>query len=132
MKEQDEILALLKKAQYSIKGAEVSFDSGLYDFSVGRSYYAMFYWVQAILLTKNLSFSKHSAVIAEFGKEFIKPKLIPQRFRDYLVYAFETRHEGDYGSPGVVNKDKAKKLIDESKDFFEIIESYLKEKEYIE
>jgi uncharacterized protein (UPF0332 family) len=35
----------------------------------------MFYCAEALLFSIGLSFSKHSAVISFFGKEFVKTKL---------------------------------------------------------
>ncbi len=48
----EEIKALLKMAADSIKGARLLFDDELYGFAVSRAYYAMFYLVSAVLLTK--------------------------------------------------------------------------------
>jgi uncharacterized protein (UPF0332 family) len=59
---------LLKKAHDSLSAARVLEREAMYDFSASRSYYAMFYAAQALLLAKMLSFSKHSAVIAAFGR----------------------------------------------------------------
>jgi uncharacterized protein (UPF0332 family) len=106
LKEENDILELLTKARESLKAAEMLFDGRFYDFSAGRSYYAMFYATEAVLLSKNLSFSKHSAVIAAFGKDFIKTKIFPQKMRDSLVSAFELRQMGDYGSPGTHEASK--------------------------
>lgn len=124
MNEENDILELLTKARESLKAAEMLFDGEFYDFSVGRSYYAMFYATEAVLLSKNLSFSKHSAVIAAFGKEFIKTKIFPQKMRDSLVSAFELRQMGDYGSPGSISKEKAQTIIEQAKEFIEIVEEY--------
>ncbi len=63
----EEIDALLKMADKSIRGARLLFEDGLYGFAVSRSYYAMFYLATAVLLTKDLNFSKHKAVVAAFG-----------------------------------------------------------------
>ncbi len=68
----EEIEALLKKALDSIKGARLLFDEELYGFAISRAYYAMFYLVSAVLLTKSLNFSKHQAVVAAFGQHFVK------------------------------------------------------------
>ena len=130
MKEQNEILDLIKKAKDNIEASELLFVNGFLDVSASRSYYSMFYATEALLLTKNLFFSKHKAVIAAFGKEFIKTKVLPQKLRDYLVEAFDKRQMGDYGSRGIISKDKAKKLLDQSIEFIEAIEEYLKEKGY--
>ncbi len=124
MKAEKDILELLTKARESLKAAEMLTEGQFYDFSAGRSYYAMFYATEAVLLSKNLSFSKHSAVIAAFGKEFIKTKIFNQKMRDSLVSAFELRQMGDYGSSGSVSKEKAKKLIEQAKEFIEIVEEY--------
>jgi len=125
LKEEKDILELLTKARESLKAAEMLFDGGFYDFSASRAYYAMFYTTEALLLSKSLSFSKHSAVIAAFGKEFIKTQIFPQKLRDYLVSAFDLRQLGDYGSPSSVSKDKAQTLIERAKEFLQAVEGYL-------
>ncbi|NVM30809.1 MAG: HEPN domain-containing protein [Candidatus Helarchaeota archaeon] len=130
MKEDKDILGLLKKAKESIKGAEVLFKEKLYDFSVGRSYYAMFYTVQAILLTKNLSFSSHKAVIATFGKDFIKSGEIPSDLHRHLRDAFRLRQAGDYSIQPSVNKEQAQILITQGQEFLKIVEEYLNKKGY--
>jgi uncharacterized protein (UPF0332 family) len=52
---------LLKKAHESLLAARILEREEMYDFSASRAYYAMFYAVQALLLAKDLSFSKHAA-----------------------------------------------------------------------
>jgi len=70
---------LIEKAKKSASAAKKLLESGYSDFSVSRSYYAMFYATEALLLAKNLSYSKHSAVISEFGKKFVKTGIIPSK-----------------------------------------------------
>jgi uncharacterized protein (UPF0332 family) len=130
LKDDKDIKELIKKAKESLKAALKLYEEGFYDFTASRSYYSMFYAVQAMLLTKDLSFSKHSAVIAAFGKEFIKTKEIPEKFHTILNSAFDLRNIGDYGSPGAVSKDKAKVLIEQAKELIKEIEEYLRNKEY--
>ena len=60
---------LLQKAGESIDVAELLIHQGFYDISASRSYYAMFYIAEALLFSKGLAFSSHSAVIAAFGRE---------------------------------------------------------------
>lgn len=40
--------------------------------AVSRAYYAMFHAAEAILLTKDMKFKKHSAVISAFNRVFCK------------------------------------------------------------
>lgn len=92
----EEIQALLRKADQSTKGARILLNEGMFGFAVSRSYYAMFYLVTALLLTKGVKFSKHKAVVASFGQHFIKTNIFEHKFHQYLVEAFEQRQIGDY------------------------------------
>jgi uncharacterized protein (UPF0332 family) len=131
MKQDTDILELVNKAKQSLEAAKSLFEGGFCDFSVSRSYYAMFYAVEALLLTRNLSFSKHSAVISAFGREFVKTKIFPQKLRDYLVSAFDMRQLGDYGVPGSVGEDEARKLLEQTEEFVRAIEARLTEDGHI-
>ncbi len=64
---------LLLKAQQSLGAAKLLLDHNYPDQATSRAYYAMFYIAEAFLEGQGLSFSKHSAVIAAFGREFAKP-----------------------------------------------------------
>ena len=122
---QEDIQDLLKKSLTSLKASKTLTENGFYDFSASRSYYTMFYAAEAALLDKGLSFSKHSAVVAFFGKEFIKTGELPERLHRYLVDAFDIRNIGDYGAPGSISKEKSEELIENSEEFLNQIENYL-------
>jgi uncharacterized protein (UPF0332 family) len=121
---------LLQMAKESLEAAEDLFKSKHYGFSASRSYYAMFYVAETVLLTKNFSFSKHKAVISAFGKEFVKTGLLPQPLHRYLRNAFKLRQLGDYGFPGSVSEKKAQTLIEQTKDFIRTVEEYLVKEGY--
>jgi len=63
---------LLQQARDSLAAAKLLLNNGYAGYSAARSYYTTFYVVSAILLGRNLSYSKHSAVISGFGREFVK------------------------------------------------------------
>src|SRR5215813_9794049 len=67
-----EIQLLLDKADDSHAAAKILIDKGFIGFSAAQSYYTIFYLVEALLLSKGLRFSSHSALIASYGKEFAK------------------------------------------------------------
>jgi uncharacterized protein (UPF0332 family) len=89
----------------------------LYGFAVSRAYYAMFYLVTAVLLTKNLNFSKHKAVVAAFGQHFIKTNIFDHKFHRYLVWAFEQRQIGDYEPLEEITEEIADKNIKRAVEF---------------
>lgn len=88
---------LLLKAQLSLDASQYLLQGKFYDFAVARAYYTMFYIASAFLAGENLAFSKHSAVISVFGKEFAKTKKVPRKFHQYLKEVQNLRHIGDYG-----------------------------------
>lgn len=88
--------ALLRKAQASLEAARLLADQNFYDFAVSRAYYTMFYVTEALLLTDGLAFSKHSAVIAAFGRNYAKTGRAPQELHRYLIEGMDSRNVGDY------------------------------------
>ncbi len=126
MKYQKEIKGLINKAEESLEAAKELFNKKFFDFSVSRAYYTMFYCAEALLLTKDLSFSKHSAVISFFGKEFIKTGIFPERFNEYINDAFRKRHKGDYWiDTGLTEKD-CKIILKRAVEFLKETKKYLK------
>jgi len=55
----------------------------------------MFYVAEAFLEGQGLSFSKHSAVISAFGREFVKLGKVPADYHQWLIKAQELRNTGD-------------------------------------
>ena len=111
---------LFNKALESLEAAEVLFDEEYYAFCVSRTYYTMFYLAQAFLLELGLSYSKHSAVISGFGKEFISSEKIDNKFHRYLIDAQSIRNIGDYDTVYDVSKDEAQTEIQRAKEFIEL------------
>ncbi len=85
---------LLQQARDSLAAAKLLLNNGYAGYSAARSYYTMFYVASAILLDKNLSFSKHSVVISGFGREFLKEGKVPTHFHRYLIEAQGAKTNG--------------------------------------
>ena len=123
-----EINSLIERAKRYLKSAEILLEEGDYESSVSRTYYAMFYSAQAMLLTKNLSFSSHKGVISAFGEHFVKTGIFPRERGRELNKAFEKRQIGDYEYTFVISKTEAKEILKNGKKFVEKITQHLKEK----
>jgi len=123
-----EIKSLIKRAKRYLKSAEILIKEGDYESSVSRTYYAMFYPVQALLLTRNLSFSSHRGVISAFGKYFIKTGIFPKDMGRELNRAFEKRQIGDYEYTFVISEEEAVEILTNGRKFIEDVCKYLKEK----
>ena len=117
-----EQLALLQKANNSLKAAELLADQGFYDFATSRAYYTMFYIASAFLLGEGLTFSKHSAVISMFGQHFAKTGRVPVEFHRYLIKAENRRKAGDYDTGPGLTKAQASTQITHAEQFLELAE----------
>ena len=108
---------LLDKADRAITAAETLLRAGSTDFAAGRAYYAMFFTAEALLLEKGLSYSKHSAVHASFGKIFAKEGIIDKKFHRWLLDAFDQRIIGDYGVEAIITRQDVEVMIDHAREF---------------
>jgi len=120
-----QIQGLLQKAQSSIQAAKLLYGENYYDFAASRGYYAMFYTAEALLLSKGLSFSSHSAVLAAFGREFVKPGIIAAKFHRYLLDAEDLRHTGDYGIEPPLTADQVIGILVWAEEFLEVAHQIL-------
>ena len=116
---------LFQKAVQNLAAAELLLQEGFDDIAASRAYYAMFYVAEALLFTKGLAFSSHSAVIAAYGKEFARTGLLKAEYHKHLRDAFQARQVGDYGVESAVTRSNVAKLIEWGKDFLREAEEYL-------
>jgi uncharacterized protein (UPF0332 family) len=86
----------LQQAMEALEDSQILLDSGRYRAAANRLYYACFYAAIAALLTKRLQYSKHSAVIAFFDREFISTGHLPRDYSRTIHRAFNERQQDDY------------------------------------
>ena len=127
----NETKSLVKRAEKYLKSAEILLNAGDYESSISRVYYAMFYVVEALLLTEGLSFSSHRGVISAFGERFVKPGIFPREMGKELNRAFEKRQLGDYEYTFVISQDEAKSMLEKGKIFTEKIISWLQKNQVL-
>lgn len=121
------VKTLIERAERYLKSAEILVNDGDFESAVSRAYYAMFYSVQAVLLTKNLSFSSHKGVITMFGEYFIKTGVFSKELGRELNRAFAKRQIGDYTHAFVISEDEAKQVLENGQHFVAQMEQYLQE-----
>jgi uncharacterized protein (UPF0332 family) len=121
-----EIQRLIDYADDSHQAAKVLIDGGFIGFSAAQSYYTMFYLTEALLLSKGLKFSSHSAVIAAYGKEFSKTNLLDPKFHRRLIVAEERREDGHYGASQNISDEDALESFEWAGEFIEAVKEYLK------
>ncbi len=117
--------ALLQKAVRSLQAAKVLNQTNLPEFSVARAYYTMFYIASAFLEGEGLAFSRHSAVISQFGQRFANTGRVPVEFHRYLIAAEQVRRQADYNIDPGLTEAQAQEQIDRAEKFLELAEQLL-------
>lgn len=74
----------LDMAKERLHSSKVLLDDGSYKDSIGRSYYAMFTSVSALLAMEGQDFSKHAGVIVYFQKELVKTGKFDKKYSKYI------------------------------------------------
>lgn len=85
----------------------------------------MFSVAQALLLSKELSFSKHSAVISAFGQHFAKTGILHRHLHRALLTAQEDRLAADYGGGKKITRDEAERNIENAQELLDSAATYL-------
>ncbi len=117
----------LEMAEERLHSSKVLLEAGSYKDSIGRSYYAMFTAIRALLAMEGQDFSKHAGVIAYFQKEFVKTGKVDRKYSKYISQAFQIRNNTDYADFFIVSAQDAKEQYEKAKEFLKVIVKYLSE-----
>ena len=128
----DQLRTMISKARCSLAAAKRQIEDGDYDFASSRAYYAAFYAIEAVLLTKNLVLSKHSGVISSFNRHFLKSAIFPKEFSKLITRLFRERQLGDYEFDLSIGEDEAREDIQSAQKIVDAISGYMVEQGYIE
>jgi uncharacterized protein len=74
----------------------VLLDSGHANTGVNRLYYACFYAISALLLTKGLTATRHSGLRTLFHQHVIRAELLPLVQGQFYDRLFDQRQQSDY------------------------------------
>jgi len=86
----------LERAKNTMIDTKKYFGDATAESTVNRIYYAIFYAVNALLITKGLSASKHSGIRALFNKEIVNNGLMEKEMGRFYSSMFDRRQKGDY------------------------------------
>ena len=117
----------LSRARQDLAAAESNLRHGFYAVSVTRAYYAMFYAASALLATKGISRSKHSAVLAALGEYFAKTGLVEQKYAKPFGHAFDARLDSDHDVTFAADQALAEGILGDARESVERVHEYLQE-----
>lgn len=107
--EQRRQLALLRlsRAKEQLSYIPGILELGDYKTVANRSYYSVFYAMRAVLALDGVDSKKHSGIISEFRRRYIKTGVFPEELSDIIGELFSVRSGSDYDDFYVVSREKA-------------------------
>ncbi len=115
----------MQRAYNAIEEAKTMLDSGHVNAYVNRLYYACFYAVSALLLTKDVSTSKHGYLRSLMHRDFVKTGLISSEMGAHFDMLFNNRQKGDYADFIVFKAEQVAPWLAPTQEFVSAIESLI-------
>ena len=115
----------LDRALEDLQSAQKLFTDGHFRAANNRAYYAIFHAIRAALALKRVDSSKHSGVIAEFRRLFIKESLLPVEISQMIGSAFTIRNASDYDDMFIASKSETKEQIENANYVYGQIKKYI-------
>lgn len=122
---------MMTKSRNSLEVAKQLHKQSHYNDAASKAYYAAFHALQAVLLTKGLSFSRHSAVLSAFNKEFIHSRVFVKDFYDKIVRLFRDRQIGDYEYEKEISCESSEMDVADAEMIINAIGEYLQREGYL-
>jgi uncharacterized protein (UPF0332 family) len=124
MKEETRTLVAyrLERAKESLEEAKLLLDRGYGNTFVNRLYYACFYAVSALLLTKGLSSARHSGIRSLFHQNIVKSGLVDLESGQLYDRLFDNRQKSDYADLVRFDTDEVGDWYNEARRFVDSLE----------
>ena len=120
-----QLRAMIQKGERSLRAAKEHLVKNDADFASSKAYYAVFHLMQAALLTKQKTYSKHAGVISGFSEQFIKTGVFPTTFGEAIQRLRKDRELGDYGYQLNVTVEEAQRDVKAASEIVERLVTYL-------
>ncbi len=116
-------MTALARSRREIEAARLLAEGGFAAQAISRAYYAAFYAAEQALGSLGESRSKHSGVVAGFGRQVVREGGGEERVGRILRSLFEQRNDADYGEAEVSRRD-AELAIGDAEHFVNAVESW--------
>ena len=115
----------LDSAVERLKSAKILLDNGQFKDSIGRSYYALFTAVRAVLALEMVDYTKHAGVISHFQKEYIKTGRFDTKYSKYLQRAFQIRNSCDYDDFYLISRQDAEEQYEHAAEMVLAVQQFI-------
>lgn len=128
----DDIKALsdvrLGRALECLDTAQKVMGLGDYKCAANRSYYAVFHAMRAALVYDNIDAKKHSGIISEFRRLYIKTGVFDKEMSDTITNLFDIRTDSDYDDFFIISKEEVEKQVAFAEKFVARVKEFLENK----
>lgn len=116
----------LELAEDKLVHAHQIFEIDLYNDTVSRVYYAMFYATKAALLSKGVDLRRHSASIAKFRELFVITGQVEAEYLHFLGQAQSARERSDYVPFAPISRQGAEEVLHAAESFIAKVREILR------
>lgn len=118
----------LERAKEDLEAAHLLFDAGNYRIANNRAYYAIFHAMRAVLVFDNFDSSKHSGIIGEFRRRYIKTEVFPVEISKMIGSAFTIRNASDYDDMFIASRVDTEEQIKNAEYILKLVSDYINQK----
>lgn len=118
----------LERAKEDLDVAIEMYEENHFRIANNRAYYSVFHAMRAVLAFDGYDSKKHSGIIAEFRKSYIKTGIFSDELSTIIGRASEIRNASDYDDMFIASKDETEKQIKDAKQFYEEVENFIAKK----
>lgn len=115
----------IERSKDDLEAAHLLFDAGNYRIANNRAYYSIFHAMRAVLVFDDYDSSKHSGIIAEFRRKYIKEGVFPVEISKMIGEAFIIRNASDYDDMFLASKADTETQIANAEYIYKLLYNYI-------
>ncbi len=117
-----------ENANKLINTSEILIEAADYNSAANRIYYAVFNSIRSCLILDGFDSKKHSGIISEFRKRYIKTGIFNEELSKTITMVFDLRTNSDYDDFFKATKNEVLTQLNRAKALLAEIEIYLQSK----
>lgn len=115
----------IERSKDDLEAAHLLFNAGNYRIANNRAYYSIFHAMRAVLVFDDYDSSKHSGIIAEFRRKYIKEGVFPVEISKMIGEAFIIRNASDYDDMFLASKADTETQIANAEYIYKLLYDYI-------
>ena len=115
----------LVHAEECLSAAKSLRETENYKSAANRAYYTVFHAMRAILAQNEIDLKRHSGVISEVRRLYIKTGIFQSELSQIISSLFEIRSDSDYDDFFVISKNEVDEQIKNAELFLTSVRAYL-------